>query len=134
VDPERDGETEEIEQEPAPIAPPVRGGLGSLIASIIPRSTARKVQDAEIVYSGLDAEAGSFAAAGAGPMLAKKGKATAAPPTDSEAINHGVDPRQLPPEDVELRADPLGGQPDFDIEPEHRPLYGKHVLVTAGPT
>ncbi len=29
---------------------------------------------------------------------------------------------------------PLAGQPDFDPDPEHRPLYGKHVLVTAGPT
>jgi phosphopantothenoylcysteine decarboxylase/phosphopantothenate--cysteine ligase len=30
--------------------------------------------------------------------------------------------------------DPLDGQPDFEEAPEHRPLYGKHVLVTAGPT
>jgi len=127
VDFEDDGEVAQIEEAPAP---PTRGGLGSLIASIIPRSTARKVQDAEIAYSVLDAEAGSFAAAGAGPVLAKKGKATAAPPTDLEAINHEVDPRRLPPEHAEL----LHGQPDFDIEPEHRPLYGKHILVTAGPT
>jgi phosphopantothenoylcysteine decarboxylase/phosphopantothenate--cysteine ligase len=128
VDPEEDEEEEEFEEEPAP---PVRhGGLGSLIASIIPRSTARKVQEEEVVYSGLDAEAGSFVAAGAGPMLAKKGKATAAPPTDLEAINHEVDPRRLPPEEAAV----LEGQPDFDVEPEHRPLYGKHVLVTAGPT
>ena len=28
----------------------------------------------------------------------------------------------------------LDGQPDFDGDPEHRPLFGKHVLVTAGPT
>jgi len=34
----------------------------------------------------------------------------------------------------ELSDDPLDGQPAFDIDPEHRPLYGKHVLVTAGPT
>ena len=26
------------------------------------------------------------------------------------------------------------GQPDFEEDPEHRPLYGRHVLVTAGPT
>lgn len=31
-------------------------------------------------------------------------------------------------------ADPLAGQPDFEASPTHRPLYGKHVLVTAGPT
>ncbi len=35
---------------------------------------------------------------------------------------------------VALDEDPLDGQPDFVIDPEHRPLYGKHVLVTAGPT
>ena len=34
----------------------------------------------------------------------------------------------------DVLADPLAGQPDFDGQPEHRPLYGKHVLVTAGPT
>lgn len=32
------------------------------------------------------------------------------------------------------RRDPLSGQPDFDEQPAHRPLYGRHVLVTAGPT
>jgi phosphopantothenoylcysteine decarboxylase/phosphopantothenate--cysteine ligase len=45
----------------------------------------------------------------------------------------------LPPErdmrvDREHEIDPLAGQPDFDGDPAHRPLYGKHVLVTAGPT
>lgn len=30
--------------------------------------------------------------------------------------------------------DPLDGQPEFEEDPTHRPLYGKHVLVTAGPT
>ena len=29
---------------------------------------------------------------------------------------------------------PLEGQPDFEALPQHRPLYGRHVLVTAGPT
>ena len=31
-------------------------------------------------------------------------------------------------------ADPLSGQPEFDAAPRHRPLFGRHVLVTAGPT
>ncbi|HBQ93204.1 MAG TPA: peptidase, partial [Erythrobacter sp.] len=31
-------------------------------------------------------------------------------------------------------ASPLAGQAAFDPDPEHRPLYGKHVLITAGPT
>lgn len=30
--------------------------------------------------------------------------------------------------------DALAGQPDFERNPSHRPLYGKHVLITAGPT
>ncbi|HSG34361.1 MAG TPA: bifunctional phosphopantothenoylcysteine decarboxylase/phosphopantothenate synthase [Sphingomonadaceae bacterium] len=41
------------------------------------------------------------------------------------------------PEDIvveELLEDPLAGQPAFETDPEHRPLHGKHVLVTAGPT
>ena len=32
-----------------------------------------------------------------------------------------------------VAAETLASQPDFS-EPEHRPLYGKHILVTAGPT
>jgi phosphopantothenoylcysteine decarboxylase/phosphopantothenate--cysteine ligase len=31
-------------------------------------------------------------------------------------------------------SDPLAGQPDFDLAPQHRPLFGRHLLVTAGPT
>lgn len=31
-------------------------------------------------------------------------------------------------------ADPLAGQPDFVADPAHRPLYGRHLLITAGPT
>jgi len=81
------------------------------------------------------------------PVLARKGAASAAPPTDREAINHTVNARQSAPQPFEgeeaaapVRAiakdmvDPLEGQPAFDENPEHRPLYGKHVLITAGPT
>jgi phosphopantothenoylcysteine decarboxylase/phosphopantothenate--cysteine ligase len=53
------------------------------------------------------------------PPLAAKGTARAAPPTDPDALDLN---------------DPLVGQPDFDPGLEHRPLYGRHVLVTAGPT
>ena len=86
-----------------------------------------------------------------GLVLAKKGKARAAPPTDPDAINHTVSSHDdaKPPEPFaeELPAvaaaaeapagldeDPLADQPDFDAEPEHRPLFGKHIIVTAGPT
>jgi phosphopantothenoylcysteine decarboxylase/phosphopantothenate--cysteine ligase len=77
-----------------------------------------------------------------GPLLAKKGKASAAPPIDLGAINHEVDPRKSAPEPIvpmtpdEIEA-LLGEVPeaaDFGIAPAHRPLAGRHVLVTAGPT
>ena len=81
------------------------------------------------------------------PLLSTKGKARAAPPTDPDAINHLVsqheDPNLPEPFAEEMgsfldghahKGDALDGQPDFDGDPAHRPLYGKHVLVTAGPT
>ena len=77
------------------------------------------------------------------PILSKKGKAKAAPPTDPDAINHIVkDDSDAAPEvfPEEMRADPLAGQPDFAgdeapfVKPEDGPLSGRHVLVTAGPT
>lgn len=67
-----------------------------------------------------------------GSILSKKGAARSAPPTDADAINHIVgghaEPEPWHGENV------LDGQPDFDEDPSHRPLYGRHVLVTAGPT
>jgi phosphopantothenoylcysteine decarboxylase/phosphopantothenate--cysteine ligase len=79
----------------------------------------------------------------ASPILSKKGKAKAAPPTDPEALNHLVkgDPDARPevlPDD--FLDNPLAGQPDFAPDdvgwtpPVDGPLIGKHVLVTAGPT
>lgn len=75
-----------------------------------------------------------------GPLLSKKGKARAAPPTDAEALNHLVSPDSAPPEPFDVPEDVLAGQPDFDPgNPPHRapvegPLTGKHILITAGPT
>lgn len=94
-----------------------------------------------------------------GPLLAKKGGAGAAPPIDPEAINHEVNERQSPPEVIEeAPAEPQAKAPppsakaappakaedietdiadaagDFDIDPDHKPLAGRHVLITAGPT
>ena len=117
-------------------------GLGGLSADLIGRAPSEAATDApppeplpEIVPD-----------AGAGPILVKKGKAKAAPPTDPDALPNAerhaleleapdlhamTDP---PPSQVEGgSADPLEGQPDFAGE-THRPLNGKHVLVTAGPT
>ena len=77
-----------------------------------------------------------------GPVLAKKGRAKSAPPTDPDAINHLVSAKDgaSPPEPIpeehpgEAGTEVLTGQPDFDVDPEHRPLFGKHILITAGPT
>src|SRR5688572_5866951 len=145
------------------------GKLAGLFASIIPRSTARRVAEEETTHEEEDfadlppaelpelpeevAEAGPplpEPVLTGGPVLVAKGKAKAAPPTDLEAINHEVNPQQTAPEPLPVRGskvvpepvvmqavdsfDPLEGQPDFDTAPEHRPLFGKHVLVTAGPT
>lgn len=133
-----------------------RLGLGSLLASIIPRRAPR-IEDAAEEFEPMppwpegpeelppllpqDSGAPLPDEASSGPLLAKKGAAKAAPPTDPQAINHEIDPDQAPPELVTQDGeaapgppDPLDGQPDFITEPEHRPLFGKHVLVTAGPT
>ncbi|MBX7458439.1 bifunctional phosphopantothenoylcysteine decarboxylase/phosphopantothenate synthase [Qipengyuania sp. 1NDH17] len=135
-------------------------GLGSLLNAIIPRSTAKRSQEeieedfdeasfdeAEMDFEEEAFEDGKFEVDMDSPLLAKKGGAAAAPPTDAEAINDQVGKKdarakaQPIPEEVEvlepeavMAADPLHGQAIFDEDPEHRPLYGKHVLVTAGPT
>lgn len=133
------------------------GGLGGLLSMIIPRSTEKRSHaqiEAELDalpepdMLGDDAPeeipAPDFDA-DAGPILARKGRAAAAPPTDPAALNHEVaaqDQRAMPqaiPDPVQIAAaahdvSPLAGQAEFDPDPEHRPLYGKHVLITAGPT
>jgi phosphopantothenoylcysteine decarboxylase/phosphopantothenate--cysteine ligase len=74
------------------------------------------------------------------PVLATKGRAKAAPPTDREAINHEVNPNQVAPEPFaeaaapEVQALPPEEAPEFDRIAKNGPLKGKHVLVTAGPT
>ncbi len=132
-------------------------GLGGLSGSLIARGRKR----AKHLIDELDAPAEEFAEPGFedpqdeeflpeveeaipplnldSPILTKKGKARGAPPTDPEAINHLVSAHEdaAPPEpftDAQAADAMLDGQPDFDVDPEHRPLFGKHVLVTAGPT
>ena len=178
----RDADPDEIEEiEPEEEEP--KGGLGSLLSAIIPRSTKKRshqeIEEFEAVeLEEVESEApveGEEPAAeeadtrteesevvdapepGFSSLLASKGDAKSAPPTDPEAINHEVvegkqtpepaqgdgevgDSAETQPVDLESIAphevieDPLEGQPAFDENPEHRPLYGKHVLVTAGPT
>ena len=87
-----------------------------------------------------------------GLLLSRKGAARSAPPTDPQALNHIVSgqPDAPPPQPMAgepagafpvdpaaplpAEADALAGQPDFEDEPAHRPLFGRHVLITAGPT
>ncbi len=132
------------------------GGLSGLLSRLIPRSTAKRSHaDIEAEYAALGAEAPAeeplpeepLPAEGlpdlaGGPLLAKKGAAGAAPPIDLAAINHMVDPRKAAPEriapvaPVEIEAelgDVMDGG-DLVAPADYRPLDGRHVLVTAGPT
>lgn len=96
--------------------------------------------DPHALPPGFAAAGGSAGGAGAlGGLIVTKGKARSAPPTDAAAINHLVqtgagDQSPEPIADEDRYYDPLDGQGNFDQNPEHRPLYGKHVVVTAGPT
>lgn len=138
-EPEMDGEAED--------AAPSNGGLGGLLSMIIPRTTETRTHDE--IEAELEAlpEAEEEAAAeepldlpvpdpAAGPILATKGKAAAAPPTDPSALayDHGAGLQSVQTQSVTFENSPLAGQGAFDPDPEHRPLYGKHVLITAGPT
>lgn len=134
-----------------------KGAWNSLLSALIPRSTAKRSHaeiDAELeaLPEPDPAEDPWFDAGDAqdfgapepdfgGPLLAGKGKAAAAPLTDPAAIDFafasaddGAWPQPLADEGADEGADPLAGQPDFDTDPNHRPLFGRHVLVTAGPT
>jgi len=124
---------------------PEGAGLGGLSAAMIIRSKAPAALDmppdetlvqAEFLPEDPDAETPLLDMGG--PLLSRKGAARAAPPTDPEAINHLVLNRpEAAPQPFAgegAAADPLAGQGEFESDPAHRPLYGKHVLVTAGPT
>lgn len=144
-------EPEEDEDGSAAAMP--EGGLSRFFSRIIPRSTAKRTHDEiEAEFEDLpeaipedllpEEPAPEFKPDFAGPLLARKGKAGAAPPMDGGALNHLIDPRKAPPlpgtPEVpdEIEAD-LGEVPegaDFGIAPARRPLAGRHVLVTAGPT
>jgi len=143
IEPEDDDAPEEAEDE---ADAPARGGLSGLLASIIPRSTPRRIRDEEIEYDDLPGLAGpggvNVQPDLSNPLLAVKGRASAAPPTDPEALNHEVRtgsgaslPEPIPGDAGMPRiGTEYPDQPIFDIDPAHRPLEGRHVLVTAGPT
>ena len=134
---------------------PSGGGLGGLLSMIIPRTTETRTHEEieaeleelpeagdEAGFEGAELPEPSEPDPAAGPILATKGKASAAPPTDPGALAYGDDGHAMPQAMAEafqtqaaaFDASPLAGQAAFDPDPEHRPLYGKHVLITAGPT
>ena len=139
-------------------------GLSGLLSRLIPRSTAKRSHDeieadyqdvepfdpGELPPLGDEAMADGDAPAeglpppgeSPGPLLASKGGAAAAPPINADAINHEVNPRQSAPEAiepvqaaaVESALEDAAGPNAFNIPPDYRPLDGRHVLITAGPT
>ena len=150
-------------------------GMADALSKIIPRATAQRIEEDDAQYDDLELPDNAEELGGVDlpepdyegveHLLANKGSAAAAPPTDREAINHEVNAKQSAPQPFEgeeaaapvgkkaamaksaataqtaaaIQADadafdPLAGQPAFEEDIEHRPLYGKHVLITAGPT
>jgi phosphopantothenoylcysteine decarboxylase/phosphopantothenate--cysteine ligase len=147
-------EVEALEPEDEEGSSAVSGGLGRLLARIIPRSTAKRShEEIEAAYRDLpepsedkgeplpEEPAPPFNPDFSGPLLAKKGKASAAPPVDAGALNHLVDPRKPPPEvlapdisgEIETMLGSVPEGADLGVK-NHLPLAGRHVLVTAGPT
>ena len=144
----------EPEEEDNSTAAMPAGGLSGFFSRIIPRSTAKRSHDEiEAEYEDLpdtvfeqapqpEQPGPDFAPDLGGPLLAKKGSANAAPPVDVGAINHMIDPRRLPPErqapevpaPIEADLGEVAEGADFGVAPAYRPLAGRHVLVTAGPT
>ena len=126
------GAEEAAQIEPAePYAEAADGqGLGGLSASMITRGAAK----VPIAFDDVHSEAAEPLERPpfleqelpppslGGSLLSRKGAARAAPPIGRLPVGDARAP------------DPLEGQPDFDVDPAHRPLFGRHVLVTAGPT
>ena len=123
------------------LEPEEASNLGGLSAGLISRSTISSAvfgedfADLPELPEFPDLAVPEVAPVAPGLLLPTKGKAKAAPPTDAEAINHLVTGQSEPePLTEQLADDPLTFQPDFEEDPPHRPLFGKHVLITAGPT
>ncbi|MEP2735621.1 MAG: bifunctional phosphopantothenoylcysteine decarboxylase/phosphopantothenate synthase [Erythrobacter sp.] len=125
-------------------------GLGGLLSAIIPRSSTPKRSAEEIETEYLDTPESELPEENAelpvpdasSPLLASKGSAGAAPPTDPEAINHEMKAGGDAPEPIAGDNQPVRVSEDLadvtgdgiDIPADHKPLAGKHMLITAGPT
>ncbi|MBT0670342.1 bifunctional phosphopantothenoylcysteine decarboxylase/phosphopantothenate synthase [Novosphingobium profundi] len=117
-------------------------GLGGLSGGMILRAGGSTKK--AIAFEEAAPTAPGKAAEGLGltSLMAKKGGARAAPPTDPEAINHllsvhgdAVRPDPLPGEDPFAHPTMgVGSALDTPFMPGEGPLAGRHVLVTAGPT
>lgn len=153
-----DVEALEPEEEDDGAAAMPEGGLSGFFSRIIPRSTPKRThEEIEAEYEDLPEElpedflpedfppeepAPEFKPDFGGPLLARKGSAGAAPPMDTGALNHLIDPRKAPPlpgapavpDEIETVLGEVPDGADFGHAPTHRPLHGRHVLVTAGPT
>lgn len=109
-----------LPEEAVPDEGPGGEGMGGLSASMIRRGGKLSVP--------LDADLGGAVASPSGLLLPTKGAARSAPSTDGRTTS------PVPGTASDIARDPLAGQPDFESDPPHRPLYGRHVLITAGPT
>ncbi|MCJ2183064.1 bifunctional phosphopantothenoylcysteine decarboxylase/phosphopantothenate synthase [Novosphingobium sp. 1949] len=120
-------------------------GLGGLSGGMIARSLTKAKQAISFGHSE-DAvttrgEEAAFALSNS-PLMATKGGARSAPPTDPEALNHltshhGDAVRPEPFANEAPGAYPaIGahGEAEAPFVPGEGPLAGRHVLVTAGPT
>ena len=119
-------------------------GLGGLSATLITRAPRDEsglpiIAEEPVASEPLPEPAPLPVDPDAPPILVKKGKAKAAPPTDPDAILNAerhalhLEPGSPEPTLSGPLANPLEGQPDF-ADGTPRPLFGKHILITAGPT
>jgi phosphopantothenoylcysteine decarboxylase / phosphopantothenate---cysteine ligase len=142
---EADGADDDVDTVVSPLPPEgEEKSFGGLSASLISRGKQMARDAMAFIDPGLaeevqkdDAPAGPVPAG----LLPKKGEARSAPPTDPEAINHLVSDNKGAPEPFDeelaqaaLLRDDHGGYPPLPEDLESQPLYGKHVLITAGPT
>ena len=127
------GETGETE---LPAADGDAKGFGGLSASLIARGK-KMAQDAiALIDPSAAFEVQQELPEGPAPasLLPRKGEARSAPPTDPEAINHLVSENKFAPEPFAAELAQAGGYQPIPEDITGLPLYGKHVLVTAGPT
>jgi len=156
------------------------GGIAGMLSSLISRTTAKRSaeeieteyleepEEAEQGAAEEDAVADAVVAAEddavieddvdpaavpdlGGPLLASKGGASSAPPTDPDAINHlvktgagdaapqpmgegGEAEQVIAPADIESADEDVLGGEGFAVKKGYRPLKGRHILITAGPT